>query len=417
MADRLSREPGLVSSLLFLLTEGPAPMKGAVVSTLTKVSLMRTGENVPPLLHQRAGQECLTLLSSPHESDLLRSEVALLLGHNLVQRSHILSALVHVLSVPITASPALVDRSCVWLATILCQEVPAVVLDSALPSLLVTRMSYSDPDRTRDACSALAALVSAGTGTVQVLLDVGTGPAVLSLLSYASVCESGLRLIGSLVAAASCDQVQRLIDLDLFTCLHRLLLEWRHVRLICWILANCAAGTEAQIEEMRSTGLLALVARVLSGEDGGDFRSLREAGYCISHVTACGSLDQIKFLCEQLQVMEPLVRLLEFDDVNLLLAILSACDNMLTCGAWQARRLGQRGNRIGVRLYQVGGVERLQLLAHTASDARVRSRAQIICQRFFPESSFPVLPPIANFWFHVGPGRRPRSAKRRLRHD
>lgn len=402
----LCRGDEVMARLLDLLTDCPSVcVKGVVVSILSKVSLIRSGQEStsPTLLHREAGIQCLYILASENESDITRSEVAVLLGHSLVHRPSILSVLLNVLSLPVSSSPALVDRSCVWLASILAQEIPSLVLDTQLPALLTSRMSASDPEKTRDACSALTSLVS-GSRSVQRLLDMGTGSAVMSLLSHESVCEAGLKLIGSLVATGSCDQVQRLLDLQLYPGLHFLMSRSRHVRTICWILANCAAGTETQIEQMRSSGLLTLVCRVLSGEvDGGDFRSRREAAFCVSHVTSCGSLDQLKFLCEQQQVIEPLIRCLEFDDVRLLRTVLSACDNLLTCGAWMARRFGHKFNRYAVRLDQVGGSDRLQLLAHTSCDETVRGQARSLCQRFFPESRFPVMPSVANFWFHCRP--------------
>lgn len=406
VSNILCHETDVMPRLLDLLTDCPSVcVKRVVVSILSKVSVVRSGQDgaSPTLLHREAGVQCLHILASDHESDITRSEAAVLLGHSLVHRPTILSVLMTLLSLPVSSSPALVDRSCVWLASILAQDIPSLVLDSRLPALLTSRMSAADPEKTRDACSALTSLVS-GSRSVQRLMDVGVGSAVMSLLTHESVSEAGLKVIGSLVATGSCDQVQRLLDLQLYPGLQFLMSRSRHVRTICWILANCAAGTETQIEQMRSSGLLTLVSRVLSGEvDAGDFRSRREAAFCVSHVTTCGSLDQLKFLCEQQQVIEPLIRCLEFDDVRLLRTVLQAIDNLMTCGAWMARRFGHKFNRYAVRVDQAGGCDRLQLLAHTSSDDQVRGQARSLCQRFFPESRFPVLPSIADFWFHCRP--------------
>lgn len=299
------------------------------------------------------------------------------------------------------------ERNTLWLTAAVCNSPIIQTPDSGIQTRLLTlvsrRLGHRDSSVVRDCCRSLSGLLVRGCAASAISAVTETcGRQMIQLLKHEAdgVASAALNLIGRVTAAGTCGQVQALLDASLLTGLHTLLSDTSRAthqvrRDVCWITSNCAAGTEAQIQQLGDSGLLSLVCRILAADP--DCGSRREAAFCVSHVAQCGSLQQVRVLCESSDAIESLVRCLELRDSRLLLTVLTGLHSLLTCGQWLARRAGPGHlNLYAARVQRAGGEERLQILRHDV-DQRVAAKAHDIVHKFFPQPN----ESCSALWFHL----------------
>lgn len=419
LVAQVTRDQRTVRSLIRLIRGQDCA--AAAVSLATKLSLTAAKE--------LAAAGCLTAcLSHLRPDSPAAADAAVLVGHMLppaglevtrAERRQLLDALCRLLA----AGPLdeRTERSAVWLTGSVCeclsssasgahdepddsddekQQTTQVAREAA--RRLDSRDEATVCDAVRGLCALLAAgerAVSGAAADVVAVRHAAQTVRLLALGQSAGRLRAGLRLAGAGTAAGTEAQVRALLDAGLLPACVALLHDSASAdvrRDVCWVAANCAAGSGQQIGRLAESGLLALVLRQLSRPQDEDWGVRREAAFCAAHVAQCGERPQLTcLLADDPDVVPALVRCLRLADARLLRALLSALSRLLAC---------DRLSLATAAVQRAGGRHCIQLLAHHA-DQRVAQAAYALSRQLAQPAP---VPPAAH-WFVSRAQRRPFS--------
>lgn len=99
------------------------------------------------------------------------------------------------------------------------------------------------------------------------------------------------------------------------------------VKEAAWTISNITAGNPAQIQHVIDEGLFTDVCQVLEGTD---FRSQKEAAWVVTNVTSSGTDQQIFYLFDTVNILEPFCALMASKDPRCVLVILSGLKNLFS---------------------------------------------------------------------------------------
>jgi hypothetical protein len=326
-----------------------------------------------------------------------------------------------------------------------------------IPGILETikvRLFDVDTEVVCDCCVCLSGISRGDPKRIQMILESGLTGRLVALVTHVNsrVASCAIKVIG-LIAAGTESQAQVLLDLNILSIFTDMLstskkeeaketttastaskslppsctqadnfFRQEMKRHICWIISNITAGTTNQVEAVKKSGLFLLVSRLM--DSSSDFRTRKEAVFCIKNATCCGSMDQVRYLADEVGVIDPLCRCLDYNDVRMTMSALTALENILQCGHWVAKKKGKNHlNPYAVRVENSFGLEKIEML-QIRDNEEIVDKALGIISRFFPDKTDDEAlnsNGYSNFWYHMSQGKqqssRNPSAERKRKTD
>lgn len=329
-------------------------------------------------------QHFIALLSSPSED--CREQAAFGIGNltadNVEFRDRLLQSgamepLLHMISTP--SRKKILLRHATWALSNLCYGNPPLPIERATAALssFATLLSHEDEPVLTEACLGVSYISAGPSDRVQLILDAGLLPAVVSLFSSSSssVLIPAVVTIGN-VAGGDDKHTKAVVNSGALAQLYGLLLH--PMRLIgqaaCWALSNIAATAPDEIQAIINANLFPILLSNTLLSRG--YEILKEALWVVANAASCGTSDQVCYLAE-IGVLMPLVAMLSLNDAELLAVALDAITNILYVGEEEKREGGLGYNRFAAMLTNVGGLVKIEALRdHT--DTEVSNRAESI---------------------------------------
>ncbi|RLN91498.1 hypothetical protein BBJ28_00018558 [Nothophytophthora sp. Chile5] len=247
-------------------------------------------------------------------------------------------------------------RNATWTLSNFCRGKPKPDFNLVSPALmLLPHLIYSpDEEVVTDACWTLSYLSDGSTESIQAVVDAGICRQVVDLVCHTltSIQTPALRTIGNIVTGNE-RQTQTMLDLGV---LPRLVPLLKHEKKLirkeaCWAISNITAGTTSQIQEVIDANVIPpLLYQLMSVE----FDVKKEAAWAISNATSGGSTEQIKYLVQQ-------VKLLDAQDPRVVNVSLDALENILRAGEADMS-VNDTENRMARYIEEADGVELIQNL-------------------------------------------------------
>lgn len=328
------------------------------------------------------------------------------------------------------SSTPVLRRTSLWTLSRVCESMNPIVSFKHIPSILqaIKILIFDvDVEVICDCCLCLSGLCRGDPKRVQLILESDLTGRIMALLTHANtrVASCALKVVG-LIAAGTESQAQILLDLNILPILTEILLtpkkeatksravsEDNFVRQdmkrhVCWILSNITVGTSTQVEAVKKSGLFPLVCRLM--DSSADFRTRKEALFCIKNATFCGSIDQVRYLADEVGVIDPICRCLDYNDVRMTMTALTAIENILQCGHWIAKKKGRNHlNPYAVRVENSFGLEKIEML-QIRDNEDIVDKALGIISTFFPDKRDESQDnSVSSFWYHVSQAKQQSS--------
>ncbi len=229
-------------------------------------------------------------------------------------------------------------RKATWTLSNFCRGKPAPdfgKVRDALPTLAAL-INEQDKDVLTDALWALSYLSDGDHARLSAVLEAGVVKRVVELLAHPQliVRMPALRMIGNIVTGDDL-QTQAVIQAGALPQLLELLRsETKAVRKeACWTISNIMAGAQEQIQAVLDAGAAPVLIHLLQH---GEWDVKKEACWALSNATARGAAAQIAYLVGQ-GVVYPMTRMLEAEDLRLVMVALEGLENVRRARAPRAR--------------------------------------------------------------------------------
>jgi len=278
-----------------------------------------------------------------------------------------------------------------WCLSNLCRNKPPPSLEVAaglLPALTYLVTAMEDKEVLSDALWAVTYLSEGSDELVDAVVASGVLPGVIKALGHAepSVALPALRCVGN-VASGSAVQTQAAVDAGLLPALVPLLATGRRNvrREAAWTASNLAAGTMEQQNALLATP--GMLDAVLGGARTADYATRKECIWVLCNLAVAGNAQHV---CRIMAAgaTEPLVEMLEKDDVRMLCVVLDAVAAILAV----EKKFNDEGNpaaamcRFAEAFEEVSLVVRLEELQEHASD-EVYNKARRIVDAHYTDGS------------------------------
>jgi importin subunit alpha-1 len=229
-------------------------------------------------------------------------------------------------------------RNATWTLSNLCRGKPEPDFDKVRDSLptLAALIYAQDKDVLTDALWALSYLSDGDHARLAAVLEAGVVKRVVELLTHPQlvVKTPALRMIGNIVTGDDL-HTRAVVEAGALPQLLKLLTsEKKAVRKeACWTISNIMAGAQEQIQAVLDAGAAPVLVHLLR-HDEWDVK--KEACWALSNATSGGSAAQIAFLVGQ-GVVYPMTRMLEVEDLRLVMVALEGLENVRRAQAPRAR--------------------------------------------------------------------------------
>jgi len=227
-----------------------------------------------------------------------------------------------------------------------------------------------------DTVWALSYLTDGGNTQIQLVVDSGVLPKLVSLLSHreVKVQTAAVRAVGNIVTGTD-DQTQAVLNCDALSHFQNLLTHQKEK--ICkeavWFLSNVTAGNHAQVQAVIDAGLIPLIIAHL---EKGEFQTQKEAAWAVSNMTISGNKEQVAYLIS-CGVIPPFCNLLSCKDSQVIQVVLDGIHNIL-------KMLRDNVEEVCTEIESCGGLDKIeQLQNHENLD--IYKIAFSIIDEFFSE--------------------------------
>jgi len=296
-------------------------------------------------------------------------------------------------------------RNAVWAISNLCRGKPAPpfsVVKIAIP-YLAELIKSNDSQVVTDACWALSYLSDGDNTKIQAVINAGVCEKVVFNLMHQSqtVQTPSLRIIGNIVTGDD-DQTQHVIDLHVLPRLKYMLdnvnIKKAIKKEVCWTISNITAGTVDQIQKVIDEDLFRFVLDQLNS---GEYDTRKEAAWAIANATSSGSDVQVKYLVES-GCIESMCELLTSPDSKIVLVCLEGLENILDRGENIKNLCADRRNPYAVKIEEIEGLDKIEDLGNS-KDSTVYAKAAHFVRKFnkYVDSEDSMLPnpPVPEFQF------------------
>ncbi|KEH18646.1 importin subunit alpha-like protein [Medicago truncatula] len=328
-----------------------------------------TSENTKVVIDHGAVPLLVNLLSSP--SVAVRHEASWALG-NVACDSPSCRYLVlsHGAMIPLLSHlNELADISMLRIATRtlsnFCRGKPQPLFEQLRPALptLELLIFSNDEEVLADACWALSYLSDGTNDKIQAVIEAGVCGRLVELLlnPSPSVVIPALRTLGNIVGGDDM-QTQAILDHGSLPCLLSLLTH-NHEETIrkeaCWTISNITAGNREQIQAVIEAGLIAPLVNLLQNAE---FDTLKEAAWALSNATSGSTHEQIDYLASQ-GCIKPLCDLLVCSDPKIVTVCLQCLEDFLKVGE-AGKNPGYTGdvNLYALMIEDAEGLEKIENL-------------------------------------------------------
>jgi hypothetical protein len=229
-------------------------------------------------------------------------------------------------------------RKATWTLSNFCRGKPApnfAKVRDALPTLAAL-INEQDKDVLTDALWALSHLSDGDRERLAAVLEAGVVKRVVELLAHPQlvVKTAALRMVGNIVTGDDL-QTQAVIQAGALPHLLKLLMvEKKAVKKeACFAISNIMAGAQDQIQAVLDAGAAPVLVHLLQH---GEWDVKKEACWALTNATERGAAAQIAFLVGQ-GVIYPMTRMLEVEDLRLVMVALEGLENVRRAQAPRAR--------------------------------------------------------------------------------
>ena len=274
-------------------------------------------------------------------------------------------------------------RNIVWLISNLCRNKnpspPFEKICQLLPALS-SLLKHSDRIILSDVCWALCYVTDDCASKIQVVVDSGCVPHLVSLLD----CEDSLiviptlRSVGNIVTGDD-QQTDAVLDNNAMPKLIKLLGHEKIniVKEAAWTVSNITAGNQMQIQRVINDGAIGPLINVLIN---GDFKSQREAVWAITNIITGGSVPQNIHLIEKYPVIKPYCELLTSRDPLTVSVILCGLQ-----GLFKKAEIVNGVNNFCIMLEEIGAVDKLEALQDHENE-EIYAKAFLIIAKYFSDN-------------------------------
>ncbi|KAH8370424.1 hypothetical protein KR093_003411, partial [Drosophila rubida] len=264
-----------------------------------------------------------------------------------------------------------------WVIGNMARKAEPLMADQAVLDLMPgikVMLEHTNTNVVADTVSCINAMCMCGNDRIQVVLDSGVVPKVVSLLESHSlaVLLACVNAVGNIVNGND-EQTQCVLDCNALTYFPALLLHpnMQLRRESLWFLSNITAGTESQVQEVLDSGLMSLIIESMWN---GDFQTQREAAWTIANACNRGTAQQVIDIIND-RVIPPLCNLLPSHDSALVRTVLEALKNMLDMSA-------PNELEVAIMIEECGGLEKIEQLQNHENGEIYMLAFQIIEEYF-----------------------------------
>lgn len=185
---------------------------------------------------------------------------------------------------------------------------------------------------------ALSYLTGSGSAHIQMVIDSGLVPVLVSLLSHddEGVQTAALRAVGNIVSRTD-EHTQVVLNHNMLAHFPALLdHRTENIRReALWVISNVSAGAQPQIQAVINAGLL---PKLIENMTTGELRTQKEAAWAVRNLTISGNSKNLAKLIK-VNAITPLCSLLACHDEEVLEVsskLLTFCRNELKCQTFRS---------------------------------------------------------------------------------
>ncbi|KRX01871.1 Armadillo-type fold [Pseudocohnilembus persalinus] len=271
-----------------------------------------------------------------------------------------------------------------WALSNLCRGRPLPkfqLVKDALPILAQVLMRTTEAEILGDAAWALSYLSDGDESRIDMVIQTGIIPTLISLLRspILSILIPVLRIIGNIVTGSEQQTNQVLNEPNALPELFQILNHNQKTarREACWALSNITAGTKDQIHQIIKEERYIEKLFSLLETDNDDIK--RESAWVLSNATSQAYPEDVRYLVNK-GILKLFVQNLDSKDNKTVAVILEAINNILNCGQQNFTSNGE--NIFLIELDNQQGVDKIEeLQKHTCNN--VYKKALNILEKHF----------------------------------
>jgi len=196
---------------------------------------------------------------------------------------------------------------------------------------LSSLIQLNDQEIIQHSCWALSYLTNGPNERIQLILDTGIAPRLISLLEMdaTGILIPVVKTIGNIVSGDD-TQTQYMLDNGIIVRL-KAHLSSRNKTLrkeTCWAISNILAGNKTQIQNCIDGDIFPIIINLLNDSSS---KIRKEAIWCLYNASIGGTNNHVIYLAQH-GSLEALSHLLNIQDPQLLITILDTFDNFLKVG-------------------------------------------------------------------------------------
>lgn len=233
--------------------------------------------------------------------------------------------------------------------------------------------------KTADAAWAISYVTDDVNEKIQAVINAGCVPHLVNLLGSPEnvVIVPALRSVGNIVTGDD-SQTDVVLQAGALRFLPGLLNNSRQgvVKEAAWTISNITAGNPSQIQAVLEAGIYEEIRNILIS---GDYRSQKEAAWVITNTTSSGHAQQVAYLLEKVQILQPFCNLLNSKDARTVIVVLSGLTNLFQL----AEKLGGIES-LTLAIEENGALDKLEVLQSHGNE-EVYQAAYKIIEAYFTE--------------------------------
>lgn len=347
-----------------------------------------TSDQTMTVVNEGAVPKFIALLNSPNSTVAEQSVWALgnIAGDGPNTRDIVLkhNAVEGILALIEQEQPVSFVRNVVWLMSNLCRNKnpapPFEKVKMMLP-VLSRLLQHTDTQILTDAAWAISYVTDDVNEKIQSVINAGCVPHLVKLLGSKEnvVIVPALRSVGNIVTGDD-SQTDAVLQAGALRYMPGLLNNSRQgvVKEAAWTISNITAGNPAQIQAVLEAGIFEEIRNVLIN---GDYRSQKEAAWVITNSTSSGNPQQVGYLMEKVQILQPFCNLLDSKDARTVIVVLSGLANLFQL----AEKLGGIES-LTLAIEENGALDKLEILQSHGNEEVYQAAYKIIEAYFTDEN-------------------------------